>query len=777
MATATLFPEIAKKQALLQPRDYQIRDHDESFRLWNTGEIGVLTRSATGTGKTPMSCKKADTWLSRGHNQRVMVISYERQLVWQFAQEIEDFLGITPGIEMEKQSIDADDIPKIVVASRQTLMPAPTPDPETLAEIVSYGVPLESIGAANARHCKTILNALKNGDDAELIQYQLRQLNDAPEACGKLWSRLHKFDWRLNWLVIFDEAHKHAYHLRTVKPIVDWFEKNPEHRRSGITATPKRSDAISIGDKMFPAIALDYPLFSARRNNAVGDGWAVPYVQRYIEVAGVDFKSFGKIGDDFDPESLQSLLGEESTLARITQPLLDMVGDRRTLIFSPTVAMSKDVARFINARCEVVCSSCGTRQWHPRLLIGDGSVCSSRQNGNPIGCGKLLDPDEITKSGEQARAIDGTVDEQDRKVVYEDHTKNKFQFLSVVGLCREGYNDPEISCVAIFRPVSEAASSLAEQMKGRGCRPLRGILNGLHTREERLWAIANSAKPNCLIVDLVGVTGLADCASSVQIYADGLADDVARDHDLSKEEADAVAREIMERAKELLTQRGTDEPMPVADAIAQAKREDDEQREKVRKEREEAERRASERAKARAKAGAEVSYTEHEVGTGSQVDPDAASEQQYKYMSFLGMEIKTQFSRRKAGRIITMLKNRTPFEEVARLNGLSEEQWSKRVPSEKQIGFMRGKGIPTANAKTPYDASLLIDAKLNADKFVADRLEAIAKARNSQELNAAGLDTKLAHNVLEIASYVRIIEAGRVRRAQLTPISDEPIPE
>lgn len=761
----SLFTPVAGQRAGIVPRDYQLRDHDESYRLWNNGEIGVLTRSATGTGKTLMACLKMDTWLARSPSHKAMVVSYERQLVSQFAQEIEDYLGVVPGIEMGDLSVDADAMPSIIVASRQTLMPATMPSSEELAQLLSYGI--DNVGSAASRHCQTMLRLLKSGTDRDLIREQLAQLNRQPEACDGVWSRLHKFDWRLHWLVIFDEAHKHARHLTTVGCIVDWFERNHEHRRNGITATPKRGDGVSIGDTMFPAISIDYPLFSPIKPCAVKDGWAVPYVQKYIEVDGVDFKSLPKIGDDFDEAELATILGEESTLAKIVGPLLAMVGNRKTLIFSPTVDMAKDVARFINARAEITCSTCGQQQWHPTLLIGDGAACNT--------CGKIVELSEITKSGEQAREIDGASPPNERRSIYEDHQAGKFMFLSVCGLCREGYNDPDIGCVCVLRPVSEKASSLAEQMKGRGCRPLRGLLNGLHSREERLAAIAASEKPYCLIVDLVGITGLADCASTVQIYSEGLADEVEQKHELSPEEAESIAREIMERAKEILAERATTEPMPVEDAIAQAKREDDEAREKVRAEREERERQAVERAKARAKAGADVKYTEHDVGYGSNVDfdPDAASPAQMKYASFLGMEIHTTFSKRKAGRIINMLKARTPLEEVARLNGLAEYQWSKRVPTPSQIKFMKWKGVPTDNARTPYDASLLIDAKLNEDKFVADRIEAIAKARSESELTAVSHDLRLAAGILPIALYTRVVEAGRRMRQTMAQQSSE----
>src|SRR5208337_4462662 len=103
-------------------------------------------------------------------------------------------------------------------------------------------------------------------------------------------------------------------------------------------------------------------------------------------------------------------------------PLLDMVEDRRTLIFSPTVQMAKDVASFINARSRAVCT-CGKTKWYPTLLIGDGAACE---------CGRLAEAFDIDRNN-QARELDGMT--VDRDPIYAGHQSGEFQFLSICGLC------------------------------------------------------------------------------------------------------------------------------------------------------------------------------------------------------------------------------------------------------------------------------------------------------------------------------------------------------
>lgn len=742
MNMETLFESKPGTRAGITPRDYQIADHDENFRFWDSGVKGTLTRAFTGAGKTLMSCLKADTWLRRGDDYRVMIISYETQLVDQWKQEIEDYLGITPGVEMESEKIDPARIPSITVACRASLLRHTKPDQKQIQKLESFGV--VHLGAVTKGKAKQYLKFLSKGGDAEDVKDDIIDFNNQPEVSGEWWSRVHKFDWKLNWLVFWDEAHRHAHKLTSVGHIVDWFFQNPASRQNGLTATPKRSDMVSLGEKMFPGIAIDFPLYSPSKPCAVKEGWAVSYVQKYIEVEGVDFKNLAKMkGEDFDQEELERKLNEEGRLAKLVEPLLGMVGDRKTLIFSPGVQMAKDVANYINARAETFCPTCQKKKWYPSALIGDGAACK---------CGRMVLPSDVTKKGVQAYELDGCSCFDDRKEVYSSHKQGKFQFLSVCGLCREGYNDPDISCVAVFRPVSKKASSLAEQMKGRGCRPLKGVVDKCRTRDERIAAIAASPKPNCLVVDLVGITGLGDCASSVQIYADGLPD------------------EVKLRAEEILAAGALTEEMDVEDAIEKAEEEDRQAKERAKIERLEAERRAREEAEQRSKAHAEAKWTEHEIGHAA-YDPTEASVGQYKFMSYLGMKIEDHLTKRQAGRIIGMLKSRRPWDEIARLNRLKE--WSRSEPSFNQDRLLKSRGVH--DVETPFDASRIISAIREPIRFETDVCDDISKARDNSQLTAIWFYLSRARRFLPVGMEMRLIAIAKQRRSELLP--DEPIPD
>jgi len=679
-----------------------------------------------------------DEWLANGPDYHAMVISYEKQLVWQFAQEIEDVLRITPGIEMEKEAVDQTRLPRVIVASRQTLLRKKLATDDQKQQLVAGGFETGLITKSLAARC---LKELENGTDHQLLREAIEEHKAHGETNHDVGavSRLFKFDHQLNWLIVWDEAHKHAHKLTSVGHIHDWFHRNPASWDKGLTATPKRFDGVSIGDKMFPGIAVDYPLTAA-----VADGYAVPYVQKYITCNEVDFKQLKQVAGDFDEGDLERVLFAEGELAKLCEPMLDLVGDKRTLIFSPTVQTAKDVCDYINARRELTCG-CGKVKWIASMLIGDGATCD---------CGHVFTESDITKHDHQAGVVYGEIPPQQRKEVYRQHQSGSIQFLSVCGLCREGYNDQEIGAVAVFRLVSKKASSLAEQMKGRSSRVLPGLIEGIESAEERLRLIAESDKPSALIIDLVGITGLADCASTVQIYAEGRDD------------------EVIERAEQL-QQDGVED---VQKAIDQAQSQIDEEREeRARLKREEEDRRREE-AERRAKAQAEVSYTTHDIGHGS--DPLAMTEAQYKGLRWRGIDIVgVPPSKKQASRMIGQLVDGMTVPEVVYKNGIQDNEWEPSRASIKQCRLLRHFGI-SGQQMSPKGASHAIDAIKHAEQaetFAFGVMDKINSATTADELNGAARAVTAGRHkrLIDADDWASLVRAGKDARAQLSKPVDE----
>lgn len=538
----------ATPKGIISPRDYQQEAIRESFRLWESLQ-GVIVRSPTGSGKTITGSLIADRWLQQGDDCRVIVVAHERQLIHQFAEEIEDVLGITPGVEMGSEHVKPHEIVSgktlITVASRQTLMPR--------------------------------------------------------EKDGQVLTRLGKFPSHLRWLLVIDECHRWAYSLRSCEPILKHFGEE-HHRRLGITATPFRTDKTSLGT-MFPGVALDYRHYDPDGGRcAIRDGWAVPYEQHLVRVEGVDLRRLEDCKSQAEEEAwLESVLGDQKTVASLVEPTLDIVGDLKTIVFCPTINVSRMVAAYI---------------------------CAKRE-------------DDMA-----AVHLDGSFKDHERKQVYQAFERGDFQFLCVVGLCREGYNCPSIGAVAVFRPTK--SRSLAEQMKGRGCRPLRGVVNGLETAEERRAAIAASDKPVCRIVDLVGISGMPPAGSTVSLFAEGKED------------------EVVERANKKVEAGETDVVKAVQDAEEEIKRE----REEARRRREiEEQRRVQRRTRAKVKYKGRVVGDGY--GTNGSQGPrsigDAMTDPQRRYLWVLGFKDIDQYegiTKQQARNMISQIKSGVPVERV-----------------------------------------------------------------------------------------------------------------
>lgn len=718
------------------PRDYQAEAVESTVRIWDGGTSGALVRAFTGAGKTIIAAMLIDIWLNRGNEYRAIVLSYEQQLVDQFADEINDVLGIRPGIEMERRTWDGQ---PVCVASRQSLLPKALADEQQKAALASHGI--TEVGLLTSSLAKTLLRQLQKGQidtgDARAMIGEHNCHWMTHEGRGVV-SRVHRFDWQLNWLIVADEAHKFIYKHKGIGHLYDWFGQNDKSRWLGITATPKRADGVSIGHKLFPGIALDFPLYSPRGRCAIKEGYAVPYRQKYICVEGVDFKSLKKVAGDFDEADLERVLGTEEQLAKLVDPLLDLCDERRTLIFNPTVQMAKDVSAYINARAKCQCE-CGAVKWFPSLLIGDGATCPE--------CKSLIEVQNIVLSGDQCHVIHESIPTIHRKELYHGHQNGKFQFLAVCGLCKEGYNDPDIACVAVFRPVSKAASSLAEQMKGRGSRPLRGLIEGMATADERRQAIEKSAKPDCLIVDLVGITGLADCASTVLIYSEGLPD------------------EVQQVAADLLVDGEFDD---VEEAVEEATQRVAADKERIKQERLEQERRAKEEAQKRAKADATVEYSTHDVGTGSAYDPSRPTDKMLGFIRFMGMEFSGwEPSRKQASRIIGQLQAAMPADQIAYQNGIPEGCWSESKASGKQIWKLRSLGYRgNASALSPKQASDEINRRLNPAEFYGERIAAVA---DNETLTTLAQEVAALHKERKLTAdqYAALCSQGFDKRESL----------
>jgi superfamily II DNA or RNA helicase len=259
-----------------------------------------------------------------------------------------------------------------------------------------------------------------------------------------------KFNSEEFGLLVIDEAH-HVV-AGSYRAVINWFRKNPACKVLGVTATPKRADELALG-QVFESVAYRYGI-----NRAVEDGWLVPVDQQSVKVEGLDFSKVHALAGDFNEGELEKILTEETIHHKVSAPVVEIAGDRPSLVFCCTVQHAKLMSMML----------------------------------------------ERYKPSSSAWLSGGT-DMRERRETIDRYKRGELQFLCNCGLFLEGFDAPTTSVVVMARPTKSIV--IYAQVLGRGTRPLPGVVDGLETPAERIAAIEASDKPNMLALDFVGNSG------------------------------------------------------------------------------------------------------------------------------------------------------------------------------------------------------------------------------------------------------------------------------
>ncbi len=280
--------------------------------------------------------------------------------------------------------------------------------------------------------------------------------------------RMTRFDPSLFGLVIVDEAH-HAT-ASTYRRTIDYYRQNPALKVLGVTATPDRADEAALG-QVYESVAYDYEIL-----NAIDDGWLVPIQQQIVEVSGLDFSGIHTTAGDLNGAELARVMEEERNLHEIAGPTIEIVGDRRALVFAASIAHAEQLCNILNRHRD------GCAGW----------VC-------------------------------GKTDKDERRKTLASFAAGKLQYVVNVGVLTEGFDDPGVEVVVMGRPTK--SRSLYAQMVGRATRPLPGLVDGVETADERRAAIGGSRKPSCLVIDFVGNAGRHKLITSADILGGNVSDE------------------------------------------------------------------------------------------------------------------------------------------------------------------------------------------------------------------------------------------------------------
>lgn len=278
--------------------------------------------------------------------------------------------------------------------------------------------------------------------------------------------KLPLFDY--TGLVLLDETH-HSAAKTWLRTIIKAQTKNRNCYFLGMTATPFRGDGRSIYKLFGNNVVYQMTLL-----DAVDEGWLVPISQQFVELS--DFKP-PRNGEVYVKQLLEHMK-MPTTNQRICSVIADLIRGKQTIVF------------------------CGDVQ-HAYMV---SEVLADLKIKNEF--------------------ISAKTDREHRLRVMNDFKNGEVNCLVNCNIYTEGYDAAPTQCIVMLRPTKSAL--LYTQMVGRGLRPLPGSVDGLDSSEERKASIAQSAKPEVLIADVVG-----NCFAHKLATAYDMVMDVSK-HDIGK---------------------------------------------------------------------------------------------------------------------------------------------------------------------------------------------------------------------------------------------------
>lgn len=266
--------------------------------------------------------------------------------------------------------------------------------------------------------------------------------------------------------VVVDEAHHAA--ADTWLRIIDAARAvNPGLKVAGFTATPSRSDRRALR-RVFGHVCN-----RITTGMLVRQGFLVPPRTFVVDIDG----HIGRLQEMFRTKAISaSEFGEQLDVAAAMagQPFMESVvrnwqeraGDRRTVVFAPTVDYARQLADVFTA------------------------------SGIPAGC------------------VYGEMPDSARASILGDMAKGALRVVTNCMVLTEGWDYPPVSCVVLLRHCSEKATMI--QMVGRGLRPVRAD------------EYPGIVKADCLVLDF-GASLLANRSLDADVALDAAGGDTPGD--------------------------------------------------------------------------------------------------------------------------------------------------------------------------------------------------------------------------------------------------------
>lgn len=267
-------------------------------------------------------------------------------------------------------------------------------------------------------------------------------------------------------LVVVDEAH-HAVsdsYMRILRGLGAFDPIPADGSLSGayalgVTATMVRSDRLALG-QVWEDVVYRKPIIELIR-----EGHLVNPTGIRVKVAGLDLTRIRKVAGDFNQGELSEALHDALAPKAIARAYVEHASQRKAIVFCPGVAIGYEVA------------------------------------------------EAFRSEGVAAVAFDGKTDKDERRRILAEFKRGGYRVVVNCGVLTEGFDEPSVECVIIARPTS--SRGLYVQMAGRGLRVIEGCV--CHRGMAEVCTSIRGHKRDCLIMDVVGVTGKHRLAGLVDL--------------------------------------------------------------------------------------------------------------------------------------------------------------------------------------------------------------------------------------------------------------------
>lgn len=261
-------------------------------------------------------------------------------------------------------------------------------------------------------------------------------------------------------LLIIDESHI-AYTPAAMKMLGYFREAGT--KIVGMTASPQRGSGDPL-TKWYGPVAFDYPY-----QRAVADGYLAPTKLWTVVLEDLDLSAFkGRFGD-FDQEKMDALLRSEQNGQAVASLIEQHHEGKPMVVFCQSIKHAEML----------------------REILGRRDIYAS--------------------------IVHSKMDPLERRQHLRDFESGENNVILNVGCLTTGWDFPPLAKLVLARPTK--SKSLYIQMFGRGTRVLPGVIDGLHTAEERRAAIAASDKPFAEVFDFCDVSRHCDLRTAVDVLA------------------------------------------------------------------------------------------------------------------------------------------------------------------------------------------------------------------------------------------------------------------